>query len=105
MTGEPTVGEQALALADVLSLRARLRAQDDEIDRLRAVLVAADTYRQAWEAELKWAPQNTGGRSLREVQGVVADAEYALLRAAQGALVESPLLTLRTALAALEADR
>lgn len=28
-----------------------------------------------------------------------------LERAAQGALVESPLLTLRTALAALEADR
>ncbi len=39
--GEPTVEEQALALADeVLSLRARLRAQDDEIDRLRAVNAA-----------------------------------------------------------------
>ena len=37
MTDEPTVEEQALALADeVLSLRARLRAQDDEIRSLRA---------------------------------------------------------------------
>lgn len=37
MTGEPTVEEQALALADeVLTLRARLRERDDELDRLRA---------------------------------------------------------------------
>lgn len=37
MTGEPTVEEQAIALADeVLTLRARLRERDDELDRLRA---------------------------------------------------------------------
>lgn len=42
MTGEPTVEEQALALADeVLTLRARLRERDDELDRLRAEVAEA----------------------------------------------------------------
>lgn len=83
MTDEPTVEEQALALADeVLSLRARLRAQDDEIDRLRAVnaaLAAAlddiagmrrsndGTAREAWVADAECS--NVGTRCCWEYLG------------------------------------
>lgn len=54
MTGEPTVEEQALALADeVLTLRARLRERDDELDRLRAenaaLAAALEDIAEMWQ--------------------------------------------------------
>ena len=56
MTDEPTVEEQALALADeVLSLRARLRAQDDEIRSLRAENA---TLRDLLAKALPWIDPN-----------------------------------------------
>jgi hypothetical protein len=85
VTGEPTVEEQALALADeVLTLRARLRERDAVLDELRAhpVLVAADVYRQAWETEGRmgndadWAREAAAARTKRTAN--------ALLRAARG---------------------
>ena len=97
MTGEPTVEEQALSLADeVLTLRARLRERDDELDRLRAENAEYRQMQKAYKAHMRAVKQvATPLRQLDPDDGTVDWGG------------RSPLLHLKDAVAALlkEADQ